>query len=1284
MALSRAEIELLIKARNEAQGAFDQLGKQVSKITGESDKATEGMDRLGKKTQASGAAAGAAGGAFVLLAERVGTGLVRAFESTIDAANRLDSGLIGLKSVATSFKQDAGLAEDAAKRLASDGLLSVGEAATSLKNLLAAGFGLPEAVQLVERFKDSAAFGRQAALGFGQAVSSATEGIKNGNSILVDNAGVTKNLSQILVEAGFSATDLSKASGDANIRMALFNGIVKETNPQLGDAARYLDTAAGKQAQFSAQVEIAQQKIGKALQPALAATLEALLPLVQAVGNFATILAPVGVAVGAVVTPLVALKSAAALGFIELGKVSSIMASVKAAATADVFAGVASGLKALPGLATSAGSAVAGIPALIAAAPWAALAVAIGGVTLALSKLAESRANAALAEQTAGAKQDVINRAFANGAPAILSYAGAVKYNQAVQEANSQTTDRSVEALRRHADAQLQVGKITREQYDTQIAAITAEERRQAGLANGAALRTAISGAERKFQEDIKATGLTMGELLTALAKDEDAFKAWATQVHLSDSAVDRLKDKLKANSEATKKHGEEAKKAAEAQKAFQKELEQATGILTQGSLTQKLGEFEKFLSTAASQGTPAFTTAVRALWPELQKLAEQAKASGLSVANINGVMMQAAEGANLITQNVRVFNQYTPLIAGVTEAQRVNTAAVREHYMAQDKLNAAYKAFGLQTPDDLRAAAEAARENYATLASSGTATTAQLKAAYQQMIDAQREATGKLPSYWESTVAPAVKRTVEQLSTAIQGTFAQVLLGAKSMGDGFTDIWNSIKASAMRIFTEILSDFTNRFLKGLLGAMSGQQGAFGTAFRGMFGGGGGVGGGGGGINWGGLLGGGGGSATTAMGFGGAASNSGVAAAGLGLGGGGGAAGGAGVGAGGGGLGLGAGAAGVAGGLGAAGAGVGLGMLGKEIFGGAGWKAGTFGAASGAATGAVIGSVVPVLGTAVGAIIGGLAGALSGALGKSQGEKVNDARDKILASFGGAGTGEGSGFMSLASQLTEITGEAGGGKLFRDFIKANELKELETAVKAIEEAFLKADEATKQAAESSADATEASTEAASATADAVIMQGEAAAQAEANSDKLLDKLRSQAKTFREVTSEAFESEEGIAQVTDQDQAMEALRKIVAGLGNELGSAKLQADQLADAMRGIPGAPVGSGSTEIPIVEGGAAGGVFANRPGLVLFGEGGEQEVGGPKSFFKQVFEELGVPAGGGGAGGGAVNLNVTINALDGASVAAVFYGQIVPMLKEALRGNIGGLQTDFRVLVKG
>lgn len=93
--------------------------------------------------------------------------------------------LIGLRSIAEGTGQDINKVTKAAENLASDGLMSVADAATGLKNLLLAGFGLDEAVVLMERFKDSAAFGRQGALSFGQAIVSATEGVKNGNSILV-------------------------------------------------------------------------------------------------------------------------------------------------------------------------------------------------------------------------------------------------------------------------------------------------------------------------------------------------------------------------------------------------------------------------------------------------------------------------------------------------------------------------------------------------------------------------------------------------------------------------------------------------------------------------------------------------------------------------------------------------------------------------------------------------------------------------------------------------------------------------------------------------------------------------------------------------------------------------------------------------------------------------------------------------------------------------------------------------------------------------------------------
>lgn len=192
-------------------------------------------------------------------------GLGRAFSQAIELSSKMANSLIGLSSVARAFGVDADAAKDAAERLSADGLMPLADSATGLKNLLAAGFNLEQSTRLMEAFKDSAAFGRQSALSFGEAVRSATEGVKNGNSILVDNAGVTKNLSQILKEAGFSAQDLSRASTDAGVRLALFNGILKETAAQTGDAERLTMTYAGQVSRLSTQYDVFLATLGAAI-----------------------------------------------------------------------------------------------------------------------------------------------------------------------------------------------------------------------------------------------------------------------------------------------------------------------------------------------------------------------------------------------------------------------------------------------------------------------------------------------------------------------------------------------------------------------------------------------------------------------------------------------------------------------------------------------------------------------------------------------------------------------------------------------------------------------------------------------------------------------------------------------------------------------------------------------------------------------------------------------------------------------------------------------------------
>ena len=194
--------------------------------------------------------------------------------------------MVGLNSLAEGTGQDFGDLQAAAEDLASDGLMTVADAAASLKNLLARGFSADEAVDMLERLKDAAAFGRQSSLSLGEAVRSASEGIKNENSILVDNAGVTKNVAVMWEEyaatIGKSAANLTQAEK----RQAEYNGIMQETAYQVGDAARYAEEFAGKQAALEAATLRVNQALGASVQGALTPLLEAVTPLVDALAGW--------------------------------------------------------------------------------------------------------------------------------------------------------------------------------------------------------------------------------------------------------------------------------------------------------------------------------------------------------------------------------------------------------------------------------------------------------------------------------------------------------------------------------------------------------------------------------------------------------------------------------------------------------------------------------------------------------------------------------------------------------------------------------------------------------------------------------------------------------------------------------------------------------------------------------------------------------------------------------------------------------------------------------------
>ena len=210
-------------------------------------------------------------------------GLREAFNAAFEATLKLESAMRGLSSVAVNMGIASSEANDAAMALAKDGLLTVQEAAAGLKNLLATGMGMPEAIKMMEVFTDSAAFNRQGTLGLGEAIVGATQGIKNQNSIMVDNAGITKNLSIMQKEYAASiGTTIGKLT-EAQKKQAIINGIMKEGALFAGDSEKVLTTLSGTMAQLAAKTFTAAASIGDVLRPAIVGAVQAYTKGIEAV-----------------------------------------------------------------------------------------------------------------------------------------------------------------------------------------------------------------------------------------------------------------------------------------------------------------------------------------------------------------------------------------------------------------------------------------------------------------------------------------------------------------------------------------------------------------------------------------------------------------------------------------------------------------------------------------------------------------------------------------------------------------------------------------------------------------------------------------------------------------------------------------------------------------------------------------------------------------------------------------------------------------------------------------
>lgn len=193
-----------------------------------------------------------------------GSFVVKGIKSTIDAAEELQNAMTGLKSIMDGQGKSFSNAQRFIEEYTADGLIPANNAITAYKNLALRGYDTSQIEAVMTALKDSATYGRQSAYNLGEAVQSASEGLKNENSILVDNAGVTKNVAKMWDEYAKSIGKSSVNLTQQEKIQAEVNGILEETKFQTGDAATYANSYSGQIARLNQQWLTFKQNVGSA------------------------------------------------------------------------------------------------------------------------------------------------------------------------------------------------------------------------------------------------------------------------------------------------------------------------------------------------------------------------------------------------------------------------------------------------------------------------------------------------------------------------------------------------------------------------------------------------------------------------------------------------------------------------------------------------------------------------------------------------------------------------------------------------------------------------------------------------------------------------------------------------------------------------------------------------------------------------------------------------------------------------------------------------------------
>lgn len=505
-----------------------------------------------------------------------------------------------------------------------------------------------------------------------------------------------------------------------------------------------------------------------------------------------------------------------------------------------------------------------------------------------------------------------------------------------------------------------------------------------------------------------------------ALGRIRGRMSAAATQGTNLAQVADDVAMRTKGLGDANEQTEADIKKTQAAIDAQRRSLE-AIGIVTLPMVTETLKEFTIQEQRATKEGVDLDRVLIAQL-PKLKELVDKAKASGISVAGLAAAYARAGDAMRR-TLDLRfdIPSPELPQVVAATadELERLNRVAglpawkdlpqvvgtwsdeleraaraVSPEQWRVGALSQALQRMGIESQQTLDHLAQQAQRDYELIAQAAGESSREAAEAWERMIEAQLRASHVLETYFWRSFVPSIERAWTDITGAASHGLFDMLIVTQKFKEGFLDIWRSIRQAFANILADMLQDFLQGFLKRMLAAIARQQlaralgGAVGGA---LFGGAVGAAAGGGAAVGGGLLASSSLQAAVTMG---AVPSTGLAAGGAG---------------------------------------------GAAAAGGAGFGATMLALASNPIT----------WGVAAAALLGWGIWKKGWLRGGEEGAQVNPARDRFLRQFGPPGTGEGSGFHTLASLLTQLTGQPGGGSLFRALTSADTMKEFTAATRGI-------------------------------------------------------------------------------------------------------------------------------------------------------------------------------------------------------------------------------------------